>query len=324
MKSLIVRLFAVAALAVLGLSGMLASSHPSRAESISGTPYRIVGYYGDWDRYGCPSNGSTELTGHCSPVSNVQFSHITDLIYSFADPGPGTQTVANGGQGSNNSSNDSCNLKDFYNDNRDDFGYIRRMKERYPNLQVLLSVGGFSYASDFTNAITSQADINTLVSNCMNLIMLQAPGVFDGIDLDWEWPQNTTQEGELTNLVTSFRSALGNNRVLTMAASANPSSMQYVNWGAVVPNLDWINLETYDYHGPWAPGTRPDRMPIPTSSPRCSRIRRITIRRRAFGARMQSRRSRTLTRCPVQSSCLGFRCMVAATPVRLPVPPATG
>ncbi|KXS18719.1 glycoside hydrolase family 18 protein, partial [Gonapodya prolifera JEL478] len=79
---------------------------------------------------------------------------------------------------------------------------------------------------------------------------------FDGVDLDWECggdPSNAVDPNDAENfleLLKSLRNRLGN-RLITMAASANPGT--YKN---LLPQyaqiLNWINVMTYDMCGGWS------------------------------------------------------------------------
>lgn len=86
---------------------------------------------------------------------------------------------------------------------------------------------------------------------------MSAAGLFDGIDLDWEFPAAADKEN-FTALVTEFRTqlaALGtkNNKacLLTIAAPAGSQNYSNIQLAAVAAQLDFLNVETYDYHGTW-------------------------------------------------------------------------
>ena len=195
----------------------------SRARPVT---YRVVGYFGDWHK-GCKPWA-------CGSIKQVRFADLTDFIYAFAS-----------------SAGDKCSLSDARADARVDFPVIRRMKHRYPRLHVLLSLGGGSAGNSFASAVSSPSRLNRLVHNCMKLIRRTYPGVFDGIDIDWEFPSNAAEGRNFTRLVESFRRALGRGAPLTMAAGTNSDMVQWIDWRAIEPRLSWINLMTYDFHGPW-------------------------------------------------------------------------
>ena len=188
--------------------------------------YRVVGYYGDWHKSCRP--------WACGSINEVRFADLSDLIYAFASQ-----------------SHDSCSLTNGSADARTDFPVIRSMKRRYPHLRVLLSIGGGSAGQSFAGAVSSPVRISRLVHNCVTTIRKTYPGVFDGIDVDWEFPANATQRQDFTRLILSFRHSLGPRAPLTMAVGAGLGAQKWVDWTAVSPRLSWINLMTYDFHGPW-------------------------------------------------------------------------
>jgi chitinase len=189
--------------------------------------HALVGYYGDWDRYG----------GHNAPITDVPFSKLNALILAFATPQDGSCVLLDGG------------------DPTAIFPTIRAMKARYPKLRVLLSVGGWSYRTYFGDALATPAKTRAFAASCATFIHKTYPGVFDGIDVDWEYPASATDRAAFTRLITDLRADLGPSAPLTFAAGANPSSMPWINWKAVMPKVSWINMLTYDYHGSWDPIT---------------------------------------------------------------------
>jgi chitinase len=193
-------------------------SSAQHRSSPSGT--RIVAYYGDWNR-------SCSL---CLPLQRAQLGRLSALNYAFANP-----------------AHDRCSLTGGPADARTDFPVLRAAKKKYPRLQVILSLGGGSLASAFPDAVATQSKISTLVAACMKLTRRTYPGVFDGIDIDWEGPSNATQEAHFTALIRAFRLALGPKAPLTVAVTPNYK----INWKVVAPMLSWVNLMTYDLHGPW-------------------------------------------------------------------------
>ena len=98
--------------------------------------HAVVGYYGDWDRYG----------GHNAPISDVQFSKLNALILAFATP-----------------QNGACNLVDT-GDPTAVFPTIKAMKAKYPKLRVLLSVGGWSYRTYFSDTLVNGGEDQDLRS----------------------------------------------------------------------------------------------------------------------------------------------------------------
>ena len=81
---------------------------------------------------------------------------------------------------------------------------------------------------------------------------------YDGIDLDWEYPDTKEEVVGFERLTRRFRKALddlgrkkGRPMVVTMAASSNPGTLRWLDKSFLLETMDWINVMTYDYTGDW-------------------------------------------------------------------------
>ena len=65
---------------------------------------------------------------------------------------------------------------------------LMALKEINPDLKILLSVGGWNMGSDpFISVTNTEDDTQDFVFDA--IIFLRAYG-FDGLDIDWEYPDN--------------------------------------------------------------------------------------------------------------------------------------
>jgi chitinase len=115
--------------------------------------------------------------------------------------------------------------------------------------KVSLVVGGdhAEATRGFAGLAASSATRATFVRNLMKLV--DGNG-YDGVDIDWEFPQSAADRANLTALVSDLRAALGPNRTLSMAAPPADWNGQWLDLDALVPNLDWVGVMTYDLSGP--------------------------------------------------------------------------
>lgn len=130
-------------------------------------------------------------------------------------------------------------------------------------VKLLPSIGGWNDSGNFPGIAASPVKRQTFISACINLINNYK---FDGIDLDWEYPGYAPHGGSpadkqnFTLLLQELRSALnylsgqtGKNYLLTSCFGAAATHMQHIDWQAMLPLVDYVNLMTYDFHGSWDP-----------------------------------------------------------------------
>lgn len=160
------------------------------------------------------------------------------------------------------------------------FNQLRKLKLMNPNLKVSISIGGWTWSKSFSAASATEALRKQLVKSCVDLYLRgnlpvidgrggdgTASGVFDSIDVDWEFPSvkgmdyNTVspEDGERYELLLKeFREqldALGNEKGryfgLTCAVSAGDDKIKKTDPVKYSRYLDWILVMTYDYFGAW-------------------------------------------------------------------------
>ena len=153
------------------------------------------------------------------------------------------------------------------------FNQILKLKSRHPNLRVLLSLGGWSQSHRFSAIAADPTKRSSFVKSCIDTFMRgNVAGVFDGFDVDWEYPGScgltcNYQDADRDNfpaLLAEFRRQLDGlegeavaagkpqpDYLLTIAAPAGAAHYGPINIQAVHSYLDWINVMAYDFHGPW-------------------------------------------------------------------------
>jgi chitinase len=143
---------------------------------------------------------------------------------------------------------------------RGNFGQLRRLKRMYPNLRILWSFGGWTWSSGFPQAA---ANPTAFANSCFNLVEdARWRDVFDGIDIDWEYPNACgltcdTSSGfaGYRNLMSALRSRFGSNLVtsaITADASAN-GKQDKADYAGAAQYVNWYMPMTYDFFGAWAP-----------------------------------------------------------------------
>jgi len=75
---------------------------------------------------------------------------------------------------------------------------------------------------------------------------------YDGVDIDWEVPEGPTDVANNVLLMQALRDALPSPRyLLSMATPSEPGHWGEFDFAHLTPILDFYNVMTYDFHGPW-------------------------------------------------------------------------
>lgn len=123
---------------------------------------------------------------------------------------------------------------------------VRRAHEK--KVRVLLSLGGAASARTFRAIVRSDEARRRYVAAVAKAV---ADAAYDGIDIDWEPTENEDDRQGLVTLVTAFRDALPS-ATITMAAPASDWHGRWWEVAALSPRVDWLNVMSYDFHGPWS------------------------------------------------------------------------
>ncbi|MBR5076549.1 MAG: glycoside hydrolase [Bacteroidales bacterium] len=128
---------------------------------------------------------------------------------------------------------------------------IAALKEKKPELKVLLSVGGWG-AGNFSEMAADERTRSRFCNNCLEVVKKYG---LDGIDLDWEYPTSSVagisssseDTRNFTLLLKNLREVLGNDRLITMASADNA---KYVDFRSAVFYLNFVNVMAYDMGRP--------------------------------------------------------------------------
>ena len=214
----------------------------------------LLGYFAQWDVYGRNFHIKNIATSGSA-------SKLTHINYAFG-----------------NVSNGKCVIGDSYADYdrfydadssvdgvadswdagalRGNFNQIRKLKAMYPNIKVIWSFGGWTWSGGFGQAA---ANPTAFAQSCYDLVHdPRWDGVFDGIDIDWEYPNacgltcDTSGPQAYVNLMSALRSKFGS-QLVTAAIPAGAANINAANYGGAAQYVDWYNVMTYDFFGAFAP-----------------------------------------------------------------------
>lgn len=136
-------------------------------------------------------------------------------------------------------------------DNEERLRSIVRLKEQKPSLKVMLSIGGWG-SGRFSEMASDQTRRLAFAADCQRIVEQFS---LDGIDLDWEYPTSSDSgissspddTDNFTLLMRDIREAIGSEKLLTFASAVNA---HYVDFKAVDPYVDFVNIMTYDMGNP--------------------------------------------------------------------------
>ncbi|MGW1164847.1 glycosyl hydrolase family 18 protein [Streptomyces sp. NPDC002550] len=214
-----------------------------------------LGYFTEWGIYGRNYNVKNLVTSGSA-------SKITHINYAFGN-------VTNG----------QCAIGDSYADYdkaftadqsvsgvadtwdqplRGNFNQLRELKAKYPNIKVLWSFGGWTWSGGFAQAA---ANPTAFADSCYNLVKdSRWADVFDGIDIDWEYPNacglscDTSGAAAFKNVMAALRAKFGSSALVTAAVTADGSSggkIEAADYAGASSYVNWYNVMSYDFFGAW-------------------------------------------------------------------------
>ncbi|WP_277305406.1 glycosyl hydrolase family 18 protein [Spongiactinospora sp. TRM90649] len=259
--------------------------------------YARVGYFVQWGIY-----GRQYFVKNLDTTGNA--AKLTHINYAFGNVDPVNKTCLHGVTKGTTSNPQDPNQGDGAGDAEADYGrpmssaqsvdgvadtgweklrgnynQLKKLKAKYPQLKVLISLGGWTYSKYFSDVAATDAARKKFVSSCIDIYIKgnlpvyngaggpgTGAGIFDGIDLDWEWPGAEGHPGNHvspadkrnnTLLIEEFRKQLdaltettGKRYDLTAFTPADPAKIE-AGWelAEVGKSLDIFNIQGYDFHG---------------------------------------------------------------------------
>jgi len=221
----------------------------------------FAGYFEEWGvRYANYNIADLERNGVAA--------ELTHLIYAFGNVTPTASpacAVADPLAAYEDATLPSVSGKAYTAPLLGNFGAIQQLKALHPNLTVLISLGGQAgNVAGFTNAAGTEAGRTALAASCIDMFVkgniapgVSAPGLFDGFNIDWEFPTAADKQN-FTALLKEFRTQLdaltkttGKKYTLTFDSPADPQKYANIDLKAVAAQVDFLTIDGYDYAGTW-------------------------------------------------------------------------
>ncbi|KAJ4409883.1 Chitinase 4 [Didymella pomorum] len=139
---------------------------------------------------------------------------------------------------------------------RGNFNQLYKLKQQNRNLKTSLSVGGWSYRANFKTAMATSAGRALFADSTLKLITDLG---LDGIDIDWEYPEDATDAANLVETIKlcrrvydeySAKYADGYHFAVDISAPAGPTNYNKLDVVAMDPYVSTWNLMAFDYMGP--------------------------------------------------------------------------
>lgn len=194
---------------------------------------KVIGYFPEWGVY--------EAHNFFTP-DKVDYSGLTHLNYGFAVVKDGVVTM---------------------HDTDKAPGLIKDLDKRTEaaNVAHMISVGGWNNSQEgvFEAATATNAGLEKLANS---MVSYMAQWNFDGLDIDWEYPDTEAEKAQFTKLIQSLRTKLDAQGKkddkyyqLSAAVTTNHNNIQFINPAVTAPLLDSVNVMAYDIHGAFDPLT---------------------------------------------------------------------
>lgn len=291
---------AVAGIGLRDANAAEAEAATAAASSSAINGFRSVGYFAQWGVYGRgyqvkqidTSGVADELTHINYAFANIHHQNLECFEANKAQsPGPNGSDGAGDAWADYGMGYTAANSVSGAADTWDQplagsFNQLKQLKAKHPDLKVMMSIGGWTWSKNFSLAARTDASREKFVSSCVNMFIKgnlpvidgrggagAAAGVFDGFDIDWEWPGSTNgAEGNHVDavndarnfklLLAEFREQLdaygattGKHYELSAFLPANPADIEDGGWNdpQIFDYLDFGNVQGYDLHGAWDP-----------------------------------------------------------------------
>ena len=206
-------------------------SQESTAQSSGKKKYVINGYVGGYR--GTPVN-----------IDEIDANKLTHINYAFVNCIDSMAVLSN-------LKTDTIN-----------FRLLNQLKKVNPDLQILISIGGWTWSKNFSDAALTPSSRVLFAKTSVDIIRQHQ---LDGVDIDWEYPgqrgdnnkfrpedkQNfTLMFVELRKELDKLSAETGKKYLLTAALGASKNFIANTEMDKVARILDYLFLMTYDFGGP--------------------------------------------------------------------------
>ncbi|MGA0556912.1 glycoside hydrolase family 18 protein [Larkinella sp. VNQ87] len=174
-------------------------------------------------------------------TDQIEVEKLTHINYAFVD-------VKNNRAWLHNLATDSTN-----------FRKLNLLKQRNPDLKILISIGGWAWSENFSDAVLSDSSRQGFAASAVDIVRQYN---LDGIDIDWEYPgmkgeDNVFRPEDKENFTLMFKALrehldalkqqTGKRYFVTTALPGFPEIFTHTEMGKLHPYLDFVNVMSYDF-----------------------------------------------------------------------------
>jgi chitinase len=215
-------------------------SIPCHATAPTPRPYVITGYVF--------ARGAALAPGQIDPTK------LTRINYAFSNILNGRMVIGSPADAQN-------------------FALFRSLRNRNPNLTVLVSVGGWLWSTNFSDMALTRDSRAIFEDSVMQFLTRYD---LDGLDIDWEYPGmpgaghpfRPEDKQNFTALLKELRERFdasarrGRRLYLTIAMGASDEVIANTEMQKVQRYVDTVNLMTYDYYEPGSESITGNHSPL--------------------------------------------------------------
>ncbi|MEU3660715.1 glycoside hydrolase family 18 protein [Streptomyces sp. NPDC032940] len=232
-----------------------AAAAPATPTAQEAAGSKVVGYFTEWGTYdrkyyvrNIETSGSAAKLTHI----NYAFGNVTGGKCAMGDAYAATDrayTAAESVDGAADTWDQPL---------RGNFNQLLKLKKKHPDLKILWSFGGWTWSGGFAEAAKNPA---AFAQSCYDLVENSKwADVFDGIDIDWEYPNacgltcDTSGRDAFRELMAALRAKFGSGNLVTAAITADATSggkIDAADYAGAARYVDWYNPMTYDFFGAW-------------------------------------------------------------------------
>jgi chitinase len=230
-----------------------ATSVTARTPAAAGS--KVVGYFTEWgvyDRNYLVKN--VETSGSAAKLTDINyaFGNVTGGKCAMGDSYAATDRAFTAAESVDG-------VADTWDQPlRGNFNQLLKLKQKHPGLKILWSFGGWTWSGGFSDAAKDPAGF---AQSCYDLVNNSKwAGLFDGIDIDWEYPNacgntcDTSGQDAFKNVMAALRAKFGSSALITAAITADASSggkIDATDYAGAAQYVDWYDPMTYDFFGAW-------------------------------------------------------------------------